>query len=81
MLKSYIKYVGIVGVDNMGKFIPPKRKMPWMMTLDDLTPEQQENAKRNLEDQKERYKKMREMEAKKTSIMVNTNDRKPSKKQ
>ena len=55
--------------------------MPWMMTLDDLTPEQQENAKRNLEDQKERYKKMREMEAKKTSIMVNTNDRKPSKKQ
>ncbi len=81
MLKSYIKYVGIVGVDNMEKFIPPKRKMPWMMTLDDLTPEQQENAKRNLEDQKERYKKMREMEAKKTSIMVDTNDRKPSKKQ
>lgn len=55
--------------------------MPWMMTLDDLTPEQQENVKRNLEDQKERYKKMREMEAKKTSIMVDTNDRKPSKKQ
>ena len=47
------------------KFIPPNRKSQWMMTIDDLTPEKQENARKSFKEETERYyKQMRELERK-----------------
>jgi hypothetical protein len=38
------------------KFIPPNRRRPWMTTIDDLMPEERENARKSFKEEAERYK-------------------------